>query len=241
MAFGIMGAMSRTLSVAAIQPPCVACDIRSNARVHAQAIAAAAARLVVFPELSLTGYELDAPAVSINDPNLKPVIEACRAMDAIALVGAPVEQDQRAYIAALRVDGSGARVIYRKTHLGGDEPRRFAPGAGPTAIEVDGRRVGVGICKDTGTAEHVEGVAALGVDVYVAGLVHRREELGEQDARGRRIALRCRAPVVFASFAGPTGGGYDCTAGTSTAWAPDGTQLARAGADPGDLVRVTID
>jgi len=71
--------------------------------------------------------------------------------------------------------------------------------------------------------------------------VHHAEELAEQDRRGRRIALRCRAPVVFASFAGPTGGGFDHTAGTSTTWARDGIQLARASADPGDIVRLTID
>ena len=68
--------------------------------------------------------------------------------------------------------------------------------------------------------EHIEGVADLGVDLYVAGLVHHAEELAEQDRRGRLIALRCATPVVFASFAGPTGGGFDRTAGTSAAWTP---------------------
>lgn len=213
----------------------------ANALAHANAVLAAATRLVVFPELSLTGYELDAPAVSTNDPRLVPIVEACRAVNAIALVGAPIEQDGRAYIAALRIDSSGVRVAYRKTHLGGDEPRRFAPGDGPTAMEVDGRRVGIGICKDTGMDEHIDGVADLGVDLYVAGLVHHAEELAEQDRRGRRIALRCATPVIFASFAGPTGGGFDRTAGASAAWTPDGTQLVRAGADPGDLVRLNID
>lgn len=232
--------MRETLSVAAVQPPCVGQDVRGNAHAHADSIRGAGVRLVVFPELSLTGYELDSPAVSLTDPKLEPIRQACRAMDAVALVGAPVRRDGRDYIAALRVDGAGARVIYEKTHLGGQESCRFSPGPGPTAIEVDGRRIGVGICKDTGMAEHVDGVAALGIDVYVAGLVHLPEELVEQDARGRRIALRCRAPVVFASFAGPTGGGFTRTAGSSTVWASDGTQLARAGADPGDCVRVAV-
>ncbi len=232
--------MARPLSVAAVQPVCVAQDVDANAAAHADAVRSAGTRLVVFPELSLTGYELEAAAVSIHDPRLEPIVEACRAMDAIALVGAPIAQDRRAYIAAIRIDSSGAHVAYRKTHLGGDEPGRFSAGDGPTAVEVDGRRVGIGICKDTGMDEHVDGVAELRLDLYVAGLVHHAEELTEQDRRGRRIALRCRAPVVFASFAGPTGGGFDRTAGTSAAWAPDGSQLARAGADPGELVRITI-
>jgi predicted amidohydrolase len=233
--------MTEALSIAAVQPVCVARDVEANAVAHASAVLGAGARLVVYPELSLTGYELDAPAVSCTDPRLAPIVEACRSTGAIALVGAPIDEDGRAYIAVLRIDGSGVRVAYRKTHLAGDELHRFAAGDGPTAMEVDGRRVGIGICKDTGTDEHINGVADLGVDLYVAGLVHHANELAEQDRRGRRIALRCGAPVVFASFAGPTGGGFDHTAGTSSAWTRDGIQVARASADPGDAVRLNID
>ena len=89
-------------------------------------------------------------------------------------------------------------------------------------IDDDGWRLGLGTCKDTGVAEHTAGTAAPGVDVYLAGLVHAPEELGEQDARGRQIAAACRSYVVFASFARPTGGGYDSTAGESTIWGPTG-------------------
>ena len=128
-------------------------------------------------------------------------------------------------------------MAYRKRWLGGDEIGRFEPGDPPTAIEVDGLRVGLGICRDTGVDEHVEGVAALGLDLYVAGVCHLPEELAEQDRRGERIARACGAPVALASFAGPTGWGYGQTAGTSTIWAADGSVVARAGADPGDFAR----
>ena len=152
----------------------------------------------------------------------------------------PIEEEGRSFIAALLVDGDGIAVAYRKSHPGGDELGRFSAGDGPTAIDVDGWRVGLGICRDTGVAEHTAGTAALGVDAYVAGLVHAREELDEQDARGPRIAAACRSYVVFASFAGPTGGGYDATAGASTIWAPDGSVLARASSAPGDIARAEL-
>jgi predicted amidohydrolase len=86
----------------------------------------------------------------------------------------------------------------------------------------------------------VEDVAALGVDLYVAGLVHAPDELDEQDARGRRIAAATGAHVGFASFAGPTGEGYDATAGSSTIWSPDGEVLARAGVRPGEPAVATV-
>ena len=233
--------MRGPLSVAAAQPRCEARDLPANALAHAEAILAAGARLVLFPELSLTGYELEADPVAVTDPALATIVEACHAAGSIALVGAPVEEEGRKYIAALRVDGERVSVVYRKSHPGGDELKRFSAGDGPTVIDVDGWRVGLGICKDTGMAEHTAGTAALGVDVYLAGLVHAREELDEQDARGPRIAAACRSYVVFASFAGPTGGGYDTTAGASTIWASDGTVLARASSAPGDIARAELE
>jgi predicted amidohydrolase len=89
-------------------------------------------------------------------------------------------------------------------------------------------------------AEHTTGTAALGVDLYAAGLVHQPEELEEQDARGERIAAACSSYVAFASFAGATGGGYDATAGESTIWSPDGRMIARAGAAAGEIARAEL-
>jgi predicted amidohydrolase len=229
------------LQVAAAQPPCAANDVRGNAHAHAAAIRSAEARVVVFPELSLTGYELDADPVSTGDAALRPIAEACCETGTIALAGAPVEGTAgELHIATLRFDGQLVDVLYRKAHLGGDEPARFTPGNGAVAIDVDGWRIGVGICKDTGVEQHVTEVAGLGVDAYVAGLVHRPDERGVQDERGVRIARVCRCYVAFASFAGPTGGGYEETAGLSTIWAPNGTVLARAGAEPGGLAAARL-
>jgi predicted amidohydrolase len=219
------------LTVAAAQPRTAPKDIDANAREHARTIREANARLVVFPELSLTGYELDAPAVDPADPALRPILEACRATNTVAIAGAPAG----GHIAALRIDGDGAAVVYRKSFLGGDELTRFTPGPGAAAIELDGWRIGLGICKDTGVQEHIADTAALNVDLYVAGLVHLPEELSEQEARAQRITRACASYVAFASFAGPTGGGYDATAAHSAIYAPDGTKLADAGTAPGAI------
>ena len=47
--------MREPLRVAVAQPLCVPYDVGQNAVAHAAAVRAAAARVVVFPELSLTG------------------------------------------------------------------------------------------------------------------------------------------------------------------------------------------
>jgi len=211
----------------AVAQPAVGADA------HAKAIREAQARLVVFPELSLTGYELDAAPVD----DFAAISSACAEANAIALVGAPVAGD---HIATVRVDADGAEVVYRKSFLGGDELTRFTPGPGPVAIDVDGWRVGIGICKDTGVTQHIEDTAALGVDLYVAGLVHHDHELDELEARAERIARACESYVAFASYAGATGGGYERTAGSSAIYSAGGRALARAGAEPGGLARFTL-
>jgi predicted amidohydrolase len=224
------------------QPRCVPHDVRANASIHAQAVRDARARIVVFPELSLTGYELEATPVDPGAAALDPLVRACGDAGSIALVGAPVAgaRDQ-VFIAMLGVGPTGVRVLYRKRWLGEEECVRFTPGDGPTVLEVDGWRVGVGICKDTGVREHVERMAELEIDLYCAGLVHLPEELDRQEERAVSIALGCRARVAFASFAGPTGGGYARTAGTSAIWSCTGEVVARAGTLAGELARATLD
>jgi predicted amidohydrolase len=229
------------LTIAVVQPECTALAVSRNAEVHADAVRSARSRVVVFPELSLTGYELTADAVEPDSASLAPVVAACAATGSLALVGAPVEDDKGGMsIAMLAVDANGVRVAYRKTWLGGAEPSRFTAGDGPTVLEVDGWRLGLGICKDTGAAQHTAGTAALGVDVYVAGLAHLPEELPEQEARAVVIARTCRAFVAFASFAGPTGDVFTETAGSSAIWSPDGLAVARAGPAVGSTARATL-
>ena len=233
--------MREGIVVAVAQPACVSLDVAANALAHAAAIRAASARVVVFPELSLTGYELDAPNVDAGDPRLAPITAACADTGALALVGAPVAGEAgRRHIALLAVDGSGASVAYRKTWLGGSEADWFAPGDGPAVLEVDGWRLGLAICKDTGVPQHASDTAELGIDVYVAGTCESAEDATRQDERARRIATDHDVWVAFASFAGPTGGGYTDTAGRSGIWSADGAAVVQAGRGAGEVVRTTL-
>lgn len=229
------------LTVVAAQPPCTARDVAANVRAHAATVRRAGARLVVFPELSLTGYELDAPALDPADPRLAPLVEACADTGALALAGAPLPLDGGGRsLGVLAVDGGGARVAYRKMCLGGAEPAHFSAGTGPGVVEVDGWRLGLAVCRDMGVPEQAARTAALGIDAYVAGAVDTPDDAAVQEERARRIGRDHGVPVVVASFAGPTGGGYDRTAGRSGIWAADGTVLARCGVGPGETARAVL-
>jgi predicted amidohydrolase len=229
------------LVVAVAQPLCAPLDVAANAVTHAATVRSARARVVVFPELSLTGYELDAPAITADDPRLAPIVEACAETGSLALAGAPVQDDDaRTYIVMLAIDGTVVTVAYRKMWLGGAEPDRFSPGGTPAVLEVDGWRLGLAICKDTGVPQHASDTAALGIDAYVAGVLESADDAAVPGERARRVADDHHVWVALASFAGSTGGGYDQAAGGSGIWTSEGVAIARAGAETGSIARATL-
>jgi predicted amidohydrolase len=182
-------------------------------------------------------YELDTPLLGIDDQRLVPLIEACSANNCVALVGAPVDGP---HIAMLAVTGTGVTVAYRKQWLGDVEAQRFSPGLSPAAIEIDGWRLGLAICKDTGIPRHASDTCALGIDAYLAGVVKHAHEAALQTERAHRIATTHRVWVAIASFAGPTGGGFTETAAGSAIWSPDGTVITQAGPAAGSFAITSL-
>jgi predicted amidohydrolase len=225
--------MAPPLSIAVAQPRCAAHDVTANAVAHAEAIRAAGARVVVFPEMSLTGYELDAAPVAPDDQRLAPIVAACTETRTLALVGAPVPGPR---IGILAVDGDGPRVVYGKVYLASTEAVRFVPGE-PALIEVDGWRLGLAICRDIGVPEHAAKTVALGIDGYVAGIVHADHEADGHGQRARRVAADHGVWVAIAAFAGPTGGGFHRTSGRSAIWSADGELIGQASEAPDDIAR----
>jgi predicted amidohydrolase len=182
---------------------------------------------------------MDAEPFGPNDSRLDPIVRACAETGSIALVGAPVWGEPGPNIAMLAIAGPASEIVYRKMNVATDESR-FAPGAAPAVITIDGWRLGLGICRDTGLPEHINQTAQLNIDAYVAGTLMFAHERDIQDDRARRIATEHGIAVAFASFAGPTGAGYTDTAGRSGIWAADGRRLAQAGPEAGTIARATL-
>lgn len=82
--------------IAAAQVPSVRGDVDGNIATHAAAMAAAAkyeVAVLVFPELSLTGYEPDLAAelaITAGDSRLAPLLALAREHQIEAVVGAPL-------------------------------------------------------------------------------------------------------------------------------------------------------
>jgi NAD+ synthase (glutamine-hydrolysing) len=135
-------------------------DVPANLEKHLALIEEArqsGAELIIFPELSLTGYVLQDLASSVShrphkdDPIFKPLLEASRDID--ILVGF-VDEDTRArfFIAAAYLARGEVVHVHHKAYLPTytlfDEGRFFAQGDGIRAFDTRFGRVGVLICED---------------------------------------------------------------------------------------------
>ena len=150
--------MKLNLALAQINPQLG--RVEANLEKHLATIRSAqeaGADLLIFPELSLTGYVLQdlVPVVAhrptADDPVFGPLLEASRAID--LMVGF-VEEDQRNrfYIASAYLSGGALLHVHRKVYLPTyglfDEGRFFAPGGGVRAFDTRFGRVGMLICED---------------------------------------------------------------------------------------------
>lgn len=135
-------------------------DVQSNLQRHLELIREArglGVDLLVFPELSLTGYTLRdlVPHVAVHPsrehPIWKPLLEASRE---IALIVGFVEEDARHqfYIASAFLDGGETLHVHRKTYLPTyglfEEGRYLCAGDGFRALGTRFGRVGMAICED---------------------------------------------------------------------------------------------
>lgn len=112
-------------------------DVGANVEQHLRLLRVAAegqAQIVVFPELSLTGYGIDLAnglAFSRRDARLAPLVEEASCCSMILIVGAPVRIGSRLHIGAFVVFPDRTVGLYTKQHLGAFSTSASRDGAVP--------------------------------------------------------------------------------------------------------------
>ncbi|MBC7953294.1 MAG: NAD+ synthase [Rhodospirillaceae bacterium] len=171
--------MSDSLSIALAQINPVVGDVAGNVQRIRDARAKAAqdgAQLVVFPELTISGYPpedlvlkaafLDAVEVAVDDL-AKDTADGGPAL----LVGAPWRVDGQPHNAVLLLDHGKIAATRLKHHLPNygvfDEARVFVPGPVPGPVQFRGVRLGVLICEDMWYADVAETLGECGAEILV--------------------------------------------------------------------------
>jgi NAD+ synthase (glutamine-hydrolysing) len=239
------------LRVALAQMNATVGDIAGNADKIARHTAAArdeGAALVMFPELSLTGYppeDLLLKTAFLEEAGAALEDLASQTRDIVALVGFPERAEDVYNSAAVLADGEVA-AVYRKMYLPNygvfDEQRYFQSGAEAAIFELNGIPIGISVCEDIwepGPPAMTEALAGAQVIVNLSASPFRA---GYGRARERMLIQRAvdyLAAIVFVN----TVGGQDELVfdGHSLAVDQDGRVLARCPQFEESLAYCTID
>lgn len=236
--------MTHARALAAAQTVPIRGHVEANLEQHLRLIPIAGregASVVLFPEMSLTGYELDLArelAFTPDDRRLAPLVEAAASTSLIVIAGAPVRCGPRLHIGAFIIRPDRTIDIYTKHRLGAfgivAACDGTVPAAEATVFEAGGREplvcfnghVGaVAVCADTGRPFHPLRAAARGARTYFASMFVIPSELARDEANMRTYAREHRMAVVMANFGGPTGG--LAAAGRSGIWSDRGEPLVQ--------------
>jgi predicted amidohydrolase len=222
------------LTLAAAQTLSIAGDVPANLQRHLAVMRAAAEHgvdLLVFPELSLTGYEPSLAAglaIAPDDAVLAPLRDMARELKLTAVVGMPIRLAPGAgvLIGALVLGAEGSLAVYTKQHLHPGEEAAFVEGQGGAALEFGNDRIALAVCADFSHASHPRLAADAGATVYAAGVLISDGGYAADSALLQGYAAEHHLVVLMANHGGPSGG-YVC-AGRSAVWAADGSLLVAA-------------
>lgn len=231
----------KEFKIAAAQVASVRGDIAGNIQTHAAAITSAAERgvsVLVFPELSLIGYEPDLAAelaITATDERLAPLAALARQHLMAVVVGASLRNPKgKPGLGAILFAADGSTRTYAKMYLGGSEPSYFEPGGAPLSFTTRGETVGLAICADAAKPSHPEAYADGGATVYAAGVFLNAEWHVTDSPRLAGYASRFRMLVVMANHGASVG--THTSIGKSAVWAPDGALLVEAKGTESSLV-----
>ncbi|GAB4098801.1 carbon-nitrogen hydrolase family protein [Sinomonas halotolerans] len=239
--------MSAELTVAAVQSVARPGGLAANLVEHVRLLEDAhahGARLAVFPELSLLGYDLDLLAddsawLVSPSAQLGVLQAACEDMGIIAVVGAAArEPDGTPRLASVLVRPGAAPLIAGKMHLHGAEQGLFEPASQPTVVDIDGWSVALAVCFDLAQPSHAAAAARAGADLYAASAVYVEGEERRLDLHLGARAMDSRFFALLANAGGVTAAGTSC--GGSGVWGPDGHRIAHAAGNGSEVVPAVL-
>jgi len=240
------------ISVALVQFSPKRCDKEHNIRTMKEWVERTRqheADLVIFPELSLTGYACRDLfynlAEPIDGPSVKAIENIARDNGVHIIFGMPEQAAAEGiiYNSCILIGTTGFLGRYRKMHLPTatvfEEKRYFRPGYEPTVVSTSIGKIGLTICYDLFFPEIVRVLAAEGTELVVCISVSPgvRKDYFETFTKARAMENS-----VFLAFVNRVGieDGLQFWGG-SRLLNPNGEVLARAKYDLEDLVVAQVD
>lgn len=213
--------------LAAAQIKSISQDTNANIQNHLHWIALAAqqqVQLIVFPEMSLTGYERErADELSFleNDLRLNIFKEQSVLHDMIIVVGAPIKINDQLHIGSFIFLPDNTTAIYTKQFLHDGEEKFFTPNLNfNPVIDLGDEKVSFAICADITHALHPQSAHENKASLYVASIFYTPNGIAEAYAQLSHYARKYAMNVLMANY---TGESYGIPAdGQSAYWEKNG-------------------
>lgn len=220
------------MKISVAQIKAVKGDIEQNLKNHIHFIEKALsmkADMIVFPELSLTGYELELAEklkTTHADKRLDPLQELSNQNNIIIGVGLPTGEGSHTYISMIIFQPHQERITYSKQYLYPPEKEFFTAGNQPLAIHIDKETiVAPAICYELANKEHQETARKNGATIYVVSVLNSVNGIDADIKKLSRIARKYRMTTFMSNYVGVSGE-YEC-AGKSSIWNNEGELLAQ--------------
>jgi predicted amidohydrolase len=238
------------MRIAALQMLAVAGDVAANLRRIEQAAHEArekGAALLITPELAVTGYGAGEAILRLAEPAdgeiARQLREIARRTGLAIVTGFAERAGDTVYNSALFVEGDKPAVIYRKSHLYGDYERALFRPERPSAgiIEFKGLKLGMLICYDVEFPENVRRLARAGAQAVLVPTALPASDHAAVIAQ-KMIPVRAFENQIFVAYVNHCGADERFTyAGLSGIAAPDGTLIAKAGAQKEALLLAKVE
>jgi predicted amidohydrolase len=184
--------------------------------------------LIVFPELSLTGYEPELAsslATNQNDKRLDCFQKLSDESNITIGVGLPTRKLNEVNISMVIFHPWKGRMTYSKQYLYPTEVSIFTAGFNPLVLEFETEIVAPAICYELSNKEHHEFAAQNNATVYLASVLNSVNGIDSDLNKLSDIARNYRMVTFMANFIGESGG-YEC-AGKSSVWDTTGKLIGQ--------------
>jgi predicted amidohydrolase len=206
-------------------------DINANLIDHYRSIEMASkhgAELILFPEMSITGYEREKAkefAFRENDSRLSELKKLSVKNQIIVIAGAPVKIDKDLYIGAFVIKPDGSVSIYTKQflHTGEDIYFKSSFDYNPV-IEAAEERISLAICADINNPKHPENANKVDSTIYLASIFFEPVDMTKAYKTLSGYAKKFSMSVLMSNFAGRS---WDLdSGGQSGFWNKNGELIA---------------
>ncbi|PAM96606.1 carbon-nitrogen hydrolase family protein [Flavobacterium sp. IR1] len=207
-------------------------DIKANLSDHYRLIELAAqhkAQLIVFPELSISGYERE-NALQLtfekDDSRLDHLKKLAVENNIIIVAGAPIQIENKLFIGEFIISPDNSVAIYTKQFLHEGEDVVFHPSFNYNPmLSLENQKISFAICADIDHPQHPENAAEKATDIYIASIFFSPNGIPNAYRDLQGYAQKHKMNVLMSNFAIESWG-YPA-AGQSAFWNKNGELIAQ--------------